>query len=282
MIRGNMSKVTSKANTSDYSSKKHPVLEYIFRKYYDKNEPTQNITFYLSDISEGYKAINVPEPVSISNTILDLTRQDRGIESRLPKSIYELGFDLRKKTGSSNNGSKFAGEFIYVGIGNVLKSWLEWSFVTREIVISTKNLPSIVQELVRPDEAGLFSVIDYLDIFTRVLNSKNQIVRIQNPMKWQPNEIDGFYADLGNNTVYPVEAKALTTGDEINLDQLQGGYRTVINQFNKLNKKYDIQHMAVKMIKNGIMIAVFPKNTLPENPSEIIKVSFDPVISRWN
>jgi len=57
-------------------------------------------------------------------------------------------------------------------------------------------------------------------------------------MKWQPNEIDGFYASQNGKDLdlYPVEAKALTTGDEINLDQLRGGFATVLLQMKRIGK----------------------------------------------
>ncbi len=108
-----------------YRSKKHPVLEHIFNKYNrDKNTSQKIIAFTLKDINEGYQACGISEPASISNTILDLVRQKRSIESRLPQSIYGLGYDLRKKTGPSPDN--YAGEFIYVGVGNAIQSWLNW------------------------------------------------------------------------------------------------------------------------------------------------------------
>lgn len=211
-------------NKITYTSKKHPILEYIFKKYFDSRISPKEIIFYLSDISEGYRECNIPEPASISNTILDLCRQDRGIDSRVPKSISVLGYDLRKKTGVDTNGKKFAGEFVFVGKGKSLKSWLAWPKVNNPIIISSAEIPNLVRKLVRPDESGLFSIIDYCDVFTKVLGKGERVVyRVQNPMKWQPNEVDGFYAsEYENKTyIYPIEAKALTTGDAINMDQLK-------------------------------------------------------------
>ena len=65
-------------------SRKHVILEYIFFKR-TQNGTThlgEDLVFTLQDILEGYKACHLPRPVSSSNFILDLTRQDRGIESR--------------------------------------------------------------------------------------------------------------------------------------------------------------------------------------------------------
>lgn len=266
------------------TSKKHPVLGYIFKKYYDPRKKQSAIPFYLSDISEGYKHCHVPEPVSISNTILDLTRQDRGIFSRVPESIAKLGYDLRKKTGNDHNGKRFAGEFVFVGVGNTLKSWLLWPSKIHEIKISSSNVPLIVLRLVRPDEAGLFSVIDYCDVFSKVIyGGKKKMHRVQNPMKWQPNEIDGFYVCDAEKTLdlFPVEAKALTTGDAINFDQLQGGFRTVKEKVEGLKIKADIRPVVAKMIVNGIDIAIFPKNQLPERAEKFYRVIFEPAIPSW-
>ena len=269
------------------TSKKHPVLEYIFKKYYNASKPQSMIEFYLSDISDGYKATKQAEPVSISNTILDLTRQDRGIDSRVPKSISALGYDLRKKTGQDADGHKFAGEFVYVGPGNALNSWIIWPDEMEEMTIDTSMIPGIVRKLIRQDEGALFSIVDYTHLFNKVLAGDDgvevEIHRIQNPMKWQPNEIDGFYAndDAQKITIYPVEAKALTTGDEINLDQLQGGFETVRSQFENLGIDADIVPIAVKMVENGINIAIFEPNEVPETACRYVCIHFEPKLENW-
>lgn len=270
--------------SNGYSSKKHPVLEYIFRKYYNPKQPQDIIPFYLRDISEGYKSIDVFEPASISNTILDLCRQNRGISSRLPKSIYELGYDLRKKTGSDDTGKHYAGEFVFVGVGKEISSWLLWPDKPKIITISSKNIPKLTSIFIRPDEGGLFSVIDYTNMFSQILHNGNRAVcRIENPMKWWPNEIDGFYASQEDEDIdlYPVEAKALTTKDEINMDQLRGGFKTVVKKIKALNIKANVQQIAVRMIGNGVDIAIFPVNTLPEIPEYYLRVKFDPIIQNW-
>ncbi len=274
----------NQARNDGYSSKKHPVLEYIFKKYYNPKKPQKIIPFYLKDISDGYRSIDVPEPASISNTILDLCRQNRGIGSRLPKSIYEMGYDLRKKTGSDPNGKHYAGEFVLVGVGNEINSWLSWPTNPQAVIISSKNFPDLTALFIRPDEGGLFSIIDYTDMFSQVLHGGNRkVCRIENPMKWWPNEIDGFYASQEDSDIdlYPVEAKALTTNDEINMDQLKGGYKTVVDKIKALNIKANVQQEAVRMIENGVDIAVFPVNTIPETPECYIRVKFDPVIQNW-
>ena len=256
------------------------MLEYVFQKYFDASEAKETLTFYLSDISEGYRKLGIAEPASISNTILDLCRKKGSIDSRVPPSISALGYDLKKRTGSGSDGN-YAGEFVYVGVGKQLQSWLDWPAHPEAIEVDSSTIPALARKLVRKDEAGLFSVLDYLDVLTKVMG--HAVHRVQNPMKWQPNEIDGFYTATidGEVFIYPVEAKALTTGDDINLDQMDGGFRTVITKLDKMDIKADVQQIAVRMIKNGIDIAIFPVNLAPVEPDRYVRVSFSPVIENW-
>ena len=271
-----------------YRSKKHPVLEHIFLQYNpDKDITLISIPFKLRDISLGYQACNIPEPASISNTILDLTRQNRTIASRLPESIYSLGYDLRKKTGPTGDGQNYAGEFIYVGIGNEIQSWLEWPHEIETRTISSTPIPPGIRPFVRRDEGALFSVIDYCDVLSQVLyNGTNVILRVQHPVKWQPNEIDGLYfANLhGESMLFPIEAKALTTGDDVNLEQLNGAFEVFSTRYASYNAS--IIPLAIQMVNNGMKIAVFRdtkelnENTLLEM-SRAIHVTFDPPIESW-
>ncbi len=198
-------------NGKEYRSKKHPILEHIFQKKNPRNNSEQEvISFTIKDIREACTACGID--LSYESTILDLTRRSQaGIESRLPESIFLLGYDLKKRTGKSPDGNNYAGEFVFVGVGNQLKSWLEWRDEFEEIEISSRGIPEKVRRFLRNDEGALFSVIDYCDVFSQALFGKpNVVLRVQNPMKWQPNEIDGFYfAEVeGQDFLLPVEAKA--------------------------------------------------------------------------
>lgn len=278
-------------NKKKYSSKKHPILEHIFNKKNPEGNTSQkSITFTLKDISDGYTACNIDEPASISNTILDLTRKKRSISSRLPSSIYSLGYDLRKKTGTAPNGESYAGEFVFVGVGNEIQSWLSWPKVFPQgdmYTLSSNGIPQKIRKYLRNDEGALFSVIDYCDVLSQVLGkSNNSVIRIQNPLKWQPNEIDGFYfgEDGQKEILYPVEAKALTTGDDINLEQMTGGLLTMCSKYK--NNNVIIQPLAVKMVKNGIFVSIF--NRINSNSISVsltcqrkVFVKFNPVINSW-
>jgi hypothetical protein len=283
------------SNEKKYRSQKHPLLEYIFHKYNPDNDTSlELISFTLADISEAYRAVQVyridkngnreriQEPASISNTILDLVRQNRGIQSRVPDSLIELGYDLRKKTGDN-----IAGEFVFVGRGNELTSWITWSATPERISIDSTSIPPIVFDFLRKDEGALFSVIDYCDILSQALYGKSGVViRVQHPLKWQPNEIDGFYVGMIDDVevLFPIEAKALTTHDEINLDQILGGVNTISSTLQDTHAH--IVPMAVKMISNGILIAVFSTCEAGEVVDSVdvertIEVTFNPPIHSW-
>lgn len=272
------------------TSKKFPMLEWIFEKYNPEHETTkQIIPFTLQDISDGYKAKGIQEPASISNTILDLTRHKRTIDHRLPESIYTLGYDLRKKTGKvlEEEGANYAGEFVYVGVGNELNQWLIWDKFDESFSISPSNIPSQILPFLRQDEGALFSVIDYCDILSSIFhNSPHSIIRVQNPLKWQPNEIDGFYHGTWNdgNVLYPIEAKALSTKDDVNLTQMLGEIQTLSDNLSHFD--IYLQPIAARMIHNGIDFAIFQKIKPSDKLEEMsvikkVEINFNPELEPW-
>lgn len=268
-----------------YRSKKHPLLEYIFDKKTQGGQQGigENHTFTLKDISDAYRACGIPEPASISNTILDLTRRNTNIQARLPESISSLGYDLRKKTGQDQDGYSYAGEFVYVGIGNTIVSWLIWPPEPDKNVLVRNIVPQEVQSLLGKDEGALFSVIDYCDVLSLAVHGHPQsIIRVQNPMKWQPNEIDGLYVShhTGREILYPIEAKALSTRDDINLEQMQGALQTIL--FKRPTSR--VIPLGIQMINNGMRIAVFREASAGDDGLEFdqyIQIMFDPPIEAW-
>ena len=269
---------------------KKMILDHIFNLKFDPEIPEQSINFYLDDIRAAGDAIGMDLPTSYSNFVLDLCRKNRGIQSRVPEVVRMNGYDLCKKTGvDTNNGKKFVGQFQFVGIGNEIESWLVWPESSKTVVVDSEDLHSVVRKLLRKDEAALFSIIDYFDLLSYVVNDKAETVfRLQAPMKWQPNEIDGmyFYSDSNSVKLIPVEAKALSTGDEINIDQLKGGYETVLEQIKKFNLTITptIQVVAAQMVRNGIRFAIYAEGEVPGSASVVtrIDVSFEPALESWS
>jgi hypothetical protein len=272
-------------NGMEYRSKKFPMLEHIFNKLTENGTKGigQDHTFTLKDISEGYRACGIPEPASISNTILDLTRKFGDITARLPPSIIAYGYDMRKKTGvDPKTGASFAGEFVYVGLGNTLLSWHLWTEEPDQIVVVSNKVPPKIAKYLSNDEGALFSAIDYCDVLSLAIygyDHPGTILRIQNPMKWQPNEIDGLYfSDFeGVDTLYPTEAKALSTRDDINLEQMLGAYRTITQRLPNVK----VVPLGIKMIQNGMRIGLFNGADDQLEITRHIKITFDPPISSW-
>jgi hypothetical protein len=182
-------------------SSKFEILEYIFNKRTNNGKSLigTDIAFSLPEIGQGFIAVGRTKPTSYSNFVLDLTRKNKGIEKRLPKSICNYGYDLRKKTGRvPGTKTNFCGEFIYTGkdsSGNTIElcDWLVWGKPDKKIIINN-CVPNVVLPHLSNDEPSLFSVIDYCDILTKVLGVN--VYRVQSPMKWQPNEIDGYYISI--------------------------------------------------------------------------------------
>ena len=278
---------------------KYSVLQHIFDvKIASGHKIGEDIDFTLAEVNDAILATKGVRPASISNFVLDLTRKDTGISTRLPQSIIEKGYDLRKKTGKG-----LCGTFIYRGFDEhgktiPLNDWLVWPTTPDRPITITNKVPDIVQRFISNDEASLLSIIDYCDILTKVYGSAtHKIYRVQSPMKWQPNEIDGYYiGQKGRNTIlYPVEAKAISTKDDINLVQMYGQYETFIKKY---RAKYARDGLAVvmrpiaaKMTKDGMLLARLENNPMYDSTTnrnvpmftidEVVEVILDPPILNW-
>lgn len=256
-----------------------------------------DIDFTLREVGEGIRETDGIPPTSWSNFVLDLTRKKNTINQRLPQEIIEYGYDLRKKTGvvPGEKGEKYCGTFVYRGKDEngmtiPIQDWLEWGNPDEEIIIKN-DVPALVKLFISNDEASLFSVIDYCDILSKVLHQ--QVYRVQSPMKWQPNEIDGYYvAKQGRNIyVYPVEAKAVSTADDINIVQINGQYETFIRKYTKNDYSLIVRPIAVKMLNDGMLIAILEHNALYDphrnkesqmfNILKEVRVKLDPPLTAW-
>ncbi len=181
-----------------------------------------------------------------------------------------------------------------MGKGNALHSWHHWSEKADEEIIVRNKVPKEImtllvgrnEALLGRDEGALFSVIDYCDVLSVALYGKDQlgsVIRVQAPKKWQPNEIDGLYYSLKHEpTLYPVEAKALSTGDQLNLEQMLGALNTIREKIPNVK----VVPLGIQMIDNGMRIGKFREasnqyETYLEIVSDI-KVTFNPPIIPWH
>ncbi len=124
--------------------------------------------------------------------------------------------------------------------------------------------------------------MDYCDVLSYALHGEaGTVLRVQHPKKWQPGEVDGLYfsSEEGGSLLYPVEAKALSTKDDVNLGQVQGAYNTIIR---KHIGGVKIVPLAVQMTAFGMFIAVFE----PDQNNQLVmpralKVKLEPPIEAW-
>ena len=280
---------------------KFAVLKYIFmQKTQDGTQRIgSDIDFTLREVGEGIIATGGTPPTSWSNFVLDLTRKKNTIFQRLPGDIISFGYDLRKKTGRlpGNTRDKYCGTFVYRGKdenGNTIpiQDWLDWGEADRVIHIASNEIPELVRQFISNDEASLFSVIDYCDILSKAFNQ--QVYRVQSPMKWQPNEIDGFYVarNARNIFIYPVEAKAISTKDDINIVQIHGQYNTLVEKYTRDNYTLIVRPIAARMESDGMLLAIMEHNPLYDplrnreaqmfNIIEVIRVQLDPTLPAWH
>jgi hypothetical protein len=99
-------------------------------------------------------------------------------------------------------------------------------------------------------------------------------------MKWQPNEIDGLYfSDYGNGRghLYPIEGKALSTGDDINLEQMLGAYLTMTSRVPGIH----VVPLGIQMITTGLKIAELKYANNQLSLTKYILVSIEPPIPSW-
>ena len=77
--------------------------------------------------------------------------------------------------------------------------------------------------------------------------------------------------------IYPVEAKAVSTGDDINLEQMLGQYNTITAKMPGVK----IVPLAARMKPYGVDIDVIKYNVYELVPIDYIKVQIQQTISAW-
>jgi hypothetical protein len=272
-------------NGKKYRSYKHPILEYIFeRKTQGLSTLPDEIIFSYEDIYQAEDALGIrrDKRASVSNFTIDLTRRATSHESRVPDSIWDNGYDL-DRVSDREARQNVAGRLVRKEL-KPKEPWIVWPEIGAENTIIIPNrVPAQVQPYLGKDEGALLSVMDYCDVLSLALhNQSGTVKRVQHPKKWQPGEVDGLYfSDFEERPIlYPVEAKALSTGDNVNLAQIQGAYKTIVNKIGNV----EIIPLAIQMIPEGMYLAIF--ETSDEHSNELIitrylKVELAPPLEAW-
>lgn len=272
-------------NGKTYRSYKHPILEYIFENALKSLPPgskPEQIPFTYEDIRTAMRTLGIErdKQASLSNFTIDLTRKAAEHQARVPDSIWEAGYDLDRMPDREAR-QNYAGRLVLTEL-KPKEPWIVWPNISSEdTLIITNVIPDGIRPYLGNDEGALLSAMDYCDVLSLVLyGQRNTVIRVQHPKKWQPGEIDGLYFsdNEGKPTLYPVEAKALSTGDHVNLAQIQGAYNTTISKISGVS----IVPLAVQMSPDGMFVAVFEAD--PHNQlilSRSFKVKIEPPIESW-
>jgi hypothetical protein len=266
-----------------YRSYKHPILEYILEKRLGElSELPDEIIFTYTDIRQAMAALGIVRDAqaSLSNFTIDLTRRASTHEARVPDTVWNRGYDLdRASEREARQG--IAGRLVRIDL-KAAESWIVWPEIEESnTFVIANHVPDEVKAFLGKDEGALLSVMDYCDVLSLVLiGVPDSIKRVQHPKKWQPGEVDGLYYTgyNGQSILYPVEAKALSTGDHVNLAQIQGAYRTIVGKITTTS----IIPLAVQMTSEGMFIAVF-EATQDQNlvVTQFLKVILDPPLDAW-
>lgn len=270
-------------NGIKYRSYKHPILEHIFAKAIANTTTLPDeIVFTYEDIRQAMIALDIrrDKQASLSNFTIDLTRQAASHEARVPDTIWSKGYDLDRASDREAR-QNIAGRLVRVDLMPA-QSWIVWPEIQQENIITIANqVPAEIRPYLGKDEGALLSVMDYCDVLSLAFHQQpGSIKRVQHPKKWQPGEVDGLYFSNYENqpVLYPVEAKALSTNDSVNLAQVQGAYKTIVGKIADVL----IIPLAVQMIPEGMYIAVFEATLTHELAiTRYLQIKLDPPIEAW-
>lgn len=270
-----------------YRSYKHPILEYIFEKRTDgltDSEMPDEIIFTYEEVREAMNELKIErkDQASISNFQVDLLRRKSSHESRVPDSIWDKGYDF-DRVSNRKARENIAGRLVRKEL-KPEEPWIIWPEIDEQNTINVINrVPEEIEPYLGKDEGALISVMDYCDVLSLALhNQPGTIKRVQHPKKWQPGEVDGLYfsSHEGKSILYPVEAKALSTGDSVNLAQIQGAYKTIIGKISNV----EIIFLAVQMIPEGMYLATLERENADKDELAItryLKIRLVPSLSAW-
>jgi hypothetical protein len=247
---------------------KVPILRDLFFKKFDPENPQDRIIVPITEVVDcadkyGYR------PGNIHNFFKDLVRT-----GKTPKGvadIAELGYQI-VQTDGGGEFVRLQGEIDAVGLSDDLPA----------IEIGSNGIPKEVYDLVRTDEGGALSVVEYCGILDLIAGAK--VFRVQSPVKVAPNEIDGLYVyeKEGKRTIFTAEAKSKGS-DVILKHQIYGAAEKALKFFGEQVDR--IVPLGIKIARdNTIYVAVFQPFTL-ENPKpevhEIFRYKIDPIPQQW-
>jgi hypothetical protein len=257
---------------------KPDALERIFNSKYIQVSPHDEIPFTREEVRDAIIATGGIPPDNLNNFVKDLVRT--GNSDPRSKSAKEAGYYLREGSHTGSMGIFFR------PTGSISP---EIAVICPEDLSSVRvenRLPSISQDLIRPDEGGLVAALEYchiLDYFFEV--PKGSIKRIQSPVKIQPHELDSFFVLQDINNRIPIACEAKSKGnDVITLNQIVGVAAATLQKLMEIDMDYVIP-IGAKLENNGdIFLVRFPECYKKDllDLKEILTVETVVVMSRFS
>lgn len=173
----------------------------------------------VSSETIGWKLLETDPKGNYNNFVKDLVRN--GNYSPRCDAAQERGYILRESADRD-----YIGVFVSEGAFEsdlAIKCPDELTSVSHDT-----DFPEVIEDLIRPDEGGLLSAIEYCDLLTEFFDDEpgSSVKRVQAPVKKQP-EIDGLYVLETSFERYLLPCEAKSQGsDVINLHQIEGSTQT--------------------------------------------------------
>jgi hypothetical protein len=259
---------TKKPRKSGY---KAPILNNLFFTKYDKENPQDRIIILIDEVMEYAQENSITLPGNVHNFFKDLVRS--GKMSKQLSDISNLGYQL--------NQIDRGGEFIN-DPGNDELGFVVLPDDIPSIKINSNSIPKDVFDLIRTDEGGVLSVVEYCGLLDTIANSK--VSRVQSPVKVAPNEIDGLYVFKKDDERIVFTAEAKSKGADVILKhQIFGAAKKAQDIFGE--QVDGIIPLGIKIADdNTIYIVVFCQFTNDDqhpNISKIFRFQIDPIPLHW-
>lgn len=260
----------------DYRGYKAPILLYFFFSQFDATDPQEIIeasVYEVRSIAEKLDMVDRLPELNLANVFKDLVRNGR--MPRYLSPVEELGYEIRQVHGGA--------EYFNVQMRPELRDVIDLDSSIRCQDWTSKKIPSIPFHLIRTDEGGVLSALEYSGLLSHIF--KSDVQRIQSPLKIQPNEVDGCYVwknDDQEVVMLSIEVKS-KGGDVLLKHQIIGAARGALRKYNELLNI--VIPVGVKLAKdNSLFVGIFKAINDQEDPLEIkewVRFKLEPTPTQW-
>jgi len=255
----------------NYRSYKPPVLLRIFFRKFNPDDPKDIIPAPIIEVIQTIEEFGLRRPGNIHNCFKDIVRN--GKMPATLKPITDLNYEIRQVDGG--------GEFINSDRED-LRDVIDLPSMPAKI-LNSSTIPPNVFDLIRTDEGGILSAIDYSNLLDDGFGA--DVLKIQAPVKVQPNEIDGTYFCILNDRRVLLSVEVKSKGPDVLLKyQLFGGAKQAQKHF---GMSVDVVlPVGIKLEKdNSVFVVVFPEITEADPwpvVDYILRYELEPVPTSWD